>query len=130
MKTNKKYLTLSLIAVIAVAGLSFSSVGFAQVTPLACTVGAASVGINQQITLTATGGNGTYSWSSAGMASNPVGNSLTMSINVPGNHRVTVVSGAQTAACIVVVTATEFPTPGGIESPAPSFPNTGGGYGQ
>lgn len=130
MKNYKTYFLLSLAAIVAVAGLSFSSVGFAQVAPLACTVSASSVGINQQITMTATGGTGSYSWSVAGMASNPTGNSLTVSINVPGDYRVVVVSGAQTTFCNVVVVATEFPTPGSIESPAPSFPNTGGGYGQ
>lgn len=130
MKNNKKYFLLSLVAAIAVSGLSFGNVGFAQVTPLVCTVGASSVGINQAITLTATGGTGSYSWSAAGLASNPTGNTFSLSINVSGNHRVSVVSGAQSAFCNVVVTATEFPAPGSIESPAPSFPNTGGGYGQ
>lgn len=106
MKMNK-YLVFSIIAIFALTGLGLGSVGVAEaqiVTPLACSVLSSSVGINQNATLTATGGNGTYFWSGQNLnVTNSAGNQFMVSYPNPGNYLVTVSSAGQSANCNVNV---------------------------
>jgi hypothetical protein len=118
------------IAALVVGASSLGSMTQAQSTPaVACSVSQSSVLINNPITLTATGGDGVYTWSSANFVlNNPTTNtsSLTLTYTVPGNYMVTVMSNGSSATCFVAITAIEFPAPGSaIEAPAPGLPNTG-----
>lgn len=107
MKTNQKYLALSLVAILTVTGISLGSFGFAQtVTPLTCSLGAASVNANQIAILTAAGGNGSYSWSGPNLnITNSAGAQFAVSYPTPGTYPITVTSAGQTAVCNVNVVA-------------------------
>lgn len=114
MKTNKKYLVLSLVTVLTVAGASFGALGFAQTTPvLGCSVNVTSVAVNQAAILTATGGSGYYSWSGTNLnITNAAGSQFAVSYPNPGIYPITVSSMGQTATCNVNVIGTA--TTGGI----------------
>lgn len=105
MKTNQKYLLLSLITTLTVTGMSVGALSFAQtVTPLDCSVAATSVNINQAVILTATGGNGTYFWSGANLnVTNSAGSQFAVSFPNPGIYPVQVSSAGMTATCNVNV---------------------------
>jgi hypothetical protein len=107
MKTNKKYMLLSLVTVLTVAGMSLGTLGFAQtVTTLGCSVGALTVTGDQAVILTATGGNGTYFWSGQNLnVTNSAGNQFAVSYPNPGIYPITVQSAGQTATCNVNVVA-------------------------
>jgi hypothetical protein len=106
MKTNRKYLLLSLVAVVAVAGVSFGTFSFAQtITPVGCSVNVSSVGVNQAAILTATGGNGTYNWSGPNLnVTNAGGSQFAVSYPQTGTYAITVASAGETATCNVNVT--------------------------
>jgi PKD domain len=106
MNTNKKYILLSLVTMLTVTGVSIGALSLAQtVSPLACSVNAASVGVNQAAILTATGGNGTYSWSGTNLnVTNSGGTQFAVSYPQTGTYPITVASGGLTATCNVVVT--------------------------
>ena len=108
MKTNQKYAVLSFITAVAVIGMSLGALSFAQtVTPVTCTVAAASVGVNQPVMLTASGGNGAYTWSGANLTTtNPTGTQFAVSYPTTGSYVVNVTSGGQTGSCTVNVTTT------------------------
>lgn len=136
IKTNKhmkkiNVLTASLfIAALVMGGFFFvGSETQAQTTPVFCSVSPVSVPINTTITLTASGGDGTYTWTSPNFTlQNPTTSSasLGLSYNVPGDYFVTVMSNGASATCFVAITAIEFPAPGSsIEAPAPGLPGTG-----
>ena len=120
MKNNKKYFVLSLIAVLAVAGATLGTLSFAQtVTPLTCSVGAGSVGVNQSMVLTAIGGNGTYAWSGPNLSvTNNAGSQFSVSYSEPGVYPITVTSGGQDATCNVNV------IPAGSSGALSCFPQT------
>jgi hypothetical protein len=108
MKTNHKYAALSLLTAVAVLGLSFGSLGFAQaVTPVTCTVANASINTNQPTILTASGGDGSnYSWSGNNLTTtNATGNQFAVSYPNVGTYTVNVTSAGQTGSCTVNVTA-------------------------
>ncbi|HEY5382952.1 MAG TPA: hypothetical protein VIJ88_00100 [Candidatus Paceibacterota bacterium] len=108
MKTNRKYFLLSLITALAVTGMSLGTLGFAQtVTPVACSVNQSSVGANQAATFTATGGNGTYTWSGPSLSiTNASGSQFAVSYPNAGVYTITVASAGQTASCNMTVTGT------------------------
>jgi len=108
MKTNQKYMLLSLVTVLTVAGMSLGALSLAQtVTTLSCSIGAPSVGVNQAAVLTAMGGNGTYFWSGPNMnVTNPAGSQFAVSYPDPGTYPVMVSSANQTATCNVNVVGT------------------------
>ena len=105
MKTNKKYLLLSLVTVLAVTGMTFGAMSFAQtVTTLNCSVSTASVLTNQAAILTAAGGNGSYYWSGQNLnVTNSAGSQFAVSYPNAGTYPITVTSAGQTATCNVVV---------------------------
>jgi hypothetical protein len=107
MKTNIKYLLLSSATVIAVTVMSIGTLSFAQtVSPLSCSLGASSVGVNQSMTITATGGDGTYAWFGPNLnVTNSAGSRFTVSYPNPGTYPVNVSSAGQTATCNVNVIA-------------------------
>lgn len=115
-------------AALIVGAFAVGSGTQAQATPVACSFLQSSVSINLPITLTASGGNGSYSWSIPGLLAGTAFSTNTtqqLIFNVPGNYAVNVTSGGTVAICNVAVTAVESPAPGGIEFPDPGLPNTG-----
>lgn len=107
MKTNKKYVLLSLATVLAVVGMSLGAPSFAQtVTPVSCSVGASPVTVNQAAVLTASGGNGIYAWSGTNLnITNSSGTQFAVSYPTPGTYTVIVTSAGQSATCSVAVVA-------------------------
>ena len=105
MKTNKKYILLSLVTAMVVTGASLGSLGFAQTTTLVtCTTAGSSVLVNQAAILTANGGNGTYFWSGQNLnVGNSAGNQFAVSYPTVGTYSVQVSSVGQTASCTVNV---------------------------
>ena len=108
MKTSKKYLALSAATALAVVGMSLSALSFAQtVVPVSCSVAPSSVGVNQVATLTATGGNGTYSWSGPNLnVTNSTGSQFAVTYPTAGTYPITVSSAGLSAVCNVNVTGT------------------------
>lgn len=108
MNIHKKYLVLSLLTVITVAGASIGASSFAQTTTtLACSVAGSSVGPNQAAILTATGGNGTYVWSGNNLnITNSGGSQFAVSYPDPGVYPITVSSAGQNATCNIHVVGT------------------------
>ncbi len=108
MKTNKKYLAISLVTILAVTGMSFGVLSFAQtVTPLSCSVNVSSVNVNQPTIFTATGGNGIYNWSGANLnVTNSGGNQFAVSYPQAGVYAITVTSAGQSATCDMNVVGT------------------------
>jgi hypothetical protein len=102
---NSKYIVLSLVAIITVAGMSFGALSLAQtVTTLTCSSNVSSVAINQAEVLTATGGNGNYVWSGPNLdVTNATGNQFAVSYTALGVYPITVSSGGQVATCNVDV---------------------------
>jgi hypothetical protein len=107
MKTNKTYAALSIMTGIAFMALTLGSLGFAQtVRPVACSVNASSVSTNQAAVFTATGGNGTYSWSGPNLSStNTSGSQFAVSYPNAGVYTITVTSNGQSASCNMTVVA-------------------------
>lgn len=105
MKTNQKYLLLSLVTILTVTGASIGALSFAQtVTTLGCSVAGSSVGVNQAAILTATGGNGTYVWSGPSLnVTNSGGTQFAVSYPTVGTYPITVTSAGQSATCNVNV---------------------------
>jgi hypothetical protein len=106
MKNNQKYALVSFVAGLAVLGLSLGALSFAQaINPLVCSLSATSVGINQAEVLTATGGNGTFSWTGPNLnITNSTGNQFAVSYPTAGTYPITVTSAGMTATCNLVVT--------------------------
>ena len=107
MKTNQQYWTLSAVAAITAVGMSFGAISYAQTVPtLTCSLVATTVTTNQAEILTATGGNGTYSWSGANLdTTNSTANKFAVNFPTPGTYTVTVASAGQTANCSIHVVA-------------------------
>lgn len=95
---------------------------YAQVPTLTCSPSNSSVLPAQQITFTATGGTGTYTWSAPNMTPQS-GPQLTVYYPIPGTSTVTVTSGTQTAVCTVTILGATTPTP----TPTPGLPPSGAG---
>jgi hypothetical protein len=107
MKTNKKYVFLSLATVVAVVGVTIGAFSLAQTTtPVTCSVAPSPVVVNQMATLTATGGDGSYTWSGQNLnVTNPMGTQFLVSYPNTGTYPVTVTSAGQSATCDVNVVA-------------------------
>jgi hypothetical protein len=88
-----------------------------------CLPATSTVVLGSAVTLTATGGDGEYVWSSPGLViSNPTGDNFVATFNAAGDYTVSVSSDGESDTCAIAVTATEAPAPG---IPAPGLPNTG-----
>ncbi len=108
MKRNhQKYWAVSLVSALTLSALSISALSLAQtVVPVTCTVATSSVSANQSVMLTASGGNGSYTWTGSNLSiSNPTGSQFAVSYPTPGTYLVTVTSGGLSANCSVNVTA-------------------------
>jgi len=107
MKTNHKYLLLSLVTMLTVTGASIGALSFAQTaTFLTCSVNTNSVMANQAAIITANGGNGSYYWSGPNLnVTNSAGSQFAVSYPNIGAYPIQVLSGGQTATCTVNVVA-------------------------
>ncbi|MDE2019267.1 MAG: hypothetical protein KGJ13_02880 [Patescibacteria group bacterium] len=98
-------------------------------TQLSCSPNTVSAAVGQSVTLTASGGNGTYAWSSPGLTiANPNGKSFNVTFNRAGTFPVTVSSAGMNATCDVTVAAAATGatgTTGTTGTTTPGLPNTG-----
>ncbi len=130
--TNMKKATILAFALFAGAALGGAlfigdsmSVG-AQTTSLSCSPASTMVAPGQSVTLSASGGNGTYQWSSPGLTiTNPFGANFAVTFNRDGTFPVTVTSAGTTATCSVLVTGTAVPSTSTAPVTTPGLPNTG-----
>ncbi|MDP2648788.1 MAG: hypothetical protein Q8P19_02710 [bacterium] len=110
------------------ANCSFTVVA-ATTGALACSPAAQNVTLGQTAFFTATGGNGTYAWSSPDLTiTNAGGSGFSASYASTGLKTLTVTSAGVTDTCAVNV----LPSGAVIVTPpvTPGLPNTGGGFGQ
>jgi len=73
------------------------------VPTLSCSVNNSNPFVNEQVTFTATGGEGSYSWTGGGTPSTGTGTHFTTAYSTIGTKTVTVKSNGQTAYCSVKV---------------------------
>ena len=102
-------------------------VGVANTGALSCFPVTQNVTLGQSATVSATGGNGTYTWSSPDVTIiNPNGSGFTVDYGSIGLKTLTVTSGGFTTTCAINVLSNNVVTP----PVTPGLPDTGGGYGQ
>jgi len=93
-----------------------------QDEPLVCRPASQTASVNQLVSLTVSGGNGTYAWNAAGSQGiDGRGTSVALRYPTSGLKTVTVTSGSQTATCFVQVTG------GQVLAEFIELPNTGAG---
>lgn len=120
MNKFKALTAASFIAAFALGGTLIGSGALAQQADVACSPSIVSTAVGQSVTLTASGGDGEYTWSSPGLViTNPNGVNFTATFNAAGTYPVTVISDGESAACNVAVTGTTAPPV------FPGLPNTG-----
>lgn len=123
----------ALFAAASLAGAVFIGGSYgahAQATPVTCSPSVVSAAPGQSVSLSATGGNGTYVWSSPGLTiTNPNGQNFKVNFNGDGSYPVTVTSGSSSSTCNVNVTgvAVGSSTSGSSSTGGnvPGLPNTG-----
>ncbi|MGE3511349.1 MAG: hypothetical protein AB7N65_20965 [Vicinamibacterales bacterium] len=77
--------------------------------PLLCLPATQTVGVSETAALTATGGQGGFSWSGGAVPATGVGATFSTAYAFPGTYPVTVSSGSAKATCEVVVTKPSTP---------------------
>ncbi|MEK7601326.1 MAG: hypothetical protein AAB480_02240 [Patescibacteria group bacterium] len=108
------------------ASCSFTVVA-AVTGALTCSPASQNITLGQTATYAASGGNGTYTWSSPDLTiTNASGSGFSASYASTGLKTLTVTSAGNTAACFTNV------LPGAVVIPpvVPGLPNTGGGFNQ
>jgi PKD domain len=111
-------------AVVGSLIMGAAGVGAQTTSPVACSAPTYMFPAGQGVTLSATGGNGSYTWSSPGLViTNPTGSSFTVTFNRAGTYPVTVASAGASSTCTLTVTAAT--TGGGTTTGTPGLPNTG-----
>lgn len=112
------------------AGLSATcnmTVVAAPTPSLTCSPGTQNVTLGQTASFTASGGNGSYTWSSPDLSiSNPTGSGFSASYASTGLKTLTVTSAGVSDTCEVNV----LPNTNPVTPVTPGLPNTGGGYNQ
>ena len=103
--------------------------------PLTCSPSYQTVALGRVATFAATGGSGTYTWSTPTNTYQGSGAVLNTSFNSTGTHIVTVTSGSATAACSVAVVGADYYPPtylpaqttpvAAVTYVVPTLPNTG-----
>ncbi len=97
---------------------------------LTCSPSSQSTVVGRSISVSASGGNGNYVWSSPDLTiTNPNGSGFSATYVSAGVKTLTVTSGGQVTSCTVVVSGPN-PVPTTPTTPAPTLPNTGGGFGK
>lgn len=94
---------------------------------LSCAPGTQNVTLGQTASVSATGGNGTYTWSSPDVTiTNPNGSGFSVNYATAGLKTLTVTSAGLSATCAVNVLGSGAVIPPPV---TPGLPNTGGGFG-
>jgi hypothetical protein len=100
--------------------------GAVSTNALSCFPAVQNVVLGQTANVSATGGDGTYVWSSPDLSiANPNGSGFSASYASIGVKTLTVTSGGLITTCAVNVLANSP-----VVTVTPSLPNTGGGYGK
>ncbi len=96
---------------------------------LTCSPAVQNVTLGQTASVSATGGNGTYTWSSPDITiTNPNGSGFSVNYASTGLKTMTVTSGGAATTCAInVLASTGVPVP---PVTTPGLPDTGGGFGQ
>lgn len=81
------------------------------VSQLQCTPGGQTVALHQAVNFSATGGTGTYEWSSLGSPARGTNATFSTAFATHGSYSVVVTSGNATATCVVEVVAPPPPPP-------------------
>jgi hypothetical protein len=99
--------------------------GTVSTNALTCFPATQNVALGQTASVSATGGDGNYTWSSPDLSiANPSGSGFSASYSSVGTKTLTVSSGGLVTTCAVNVIAN-----GTITPVTPGLPNTGGGFG-
>ncbi len=102
-------------------------VGAASTGALACFPAVQNVTLGQTVNVSATGGNGSYVWSSPDLSiTNPNGSGFSANYASVGLKTLTVTSAGLVTTCAVNVLANNIVS----AAVTPSLPNTGGGFGK
>jgi hypothetical protein len=72
-------------------------------SPASCTVSKANPAINENVTYTGSGGDGSYTWAGGGTPATGSGATFTTKFSAAGSYTVRITSAGQTASCPVVV---------------------------
>jgi len=100
-------------------------VGTVSTNTLSCYPVTQNVTLGQVVSVSATGGNDVYTWSSPDLSiSNPNGSGFSANYASVGVKTLTVTSGGLTTTCAINVLADS------VATTTPGLPNTGGGFGQ
>jgi len=111
-----------------VATCNVNVVGIASSGTLACSPAVQNVTLGQTASVTASGGNGVYTWSSPSLSiANPNGTGFSANYASTGLQTLTVTSAGLTATCAINVLSASV-TP--VTPVTPVLPATGGGFGQ
>lgn len=95
---------------------------------LMCSPAVQTVNANQTASVTASGGNGSYTWSATDLTiTNPTGSGFSASYPSAGIHTLTVTSGGNTSTCAINVLSTGTTVPPVV---TPGLPATGEGFGK
>lgn len=98
---------------------------------LFCSPAAQNVILGQTASVSASGGNGSYTWSAPGLnITNPTGTGFSANYASSGLETLTVTSAGLTATCAVNVLPVGTITTPVTPVTTPSLPDTGGGFGQ
>jgi hypothetical protein len=102
-------------------------IGAVSTNALGCFPATQSVALGQAASVSATGGTGTYVWSSPDLSiANPNGSGFSANYATAGLKTLTVTSGGLVTTCAINVLSSGVTVP----VTTPTLPNTGGGYGQ
>ena len=97
-----------------------ANVGSPPVGAPVCSPAGQTAQVNQALTYTATGGNGTYSWTApGGSPSSGSGSSFSVSYGSAGDYTITVGSGGFTGSCTAHVTVSASCTDNSTITPSP-----------
>ncbi len=129
MMKKATIIPVALFAVASLAGAVFIGGSYgahAQEAPVACTPTSVSVAPGQSVSLSATGGNGAYVWSSPGLTiTDANGQNFVVNFNADGSYPVTVTSASSSATCDVNVTGVALGGSTSTGGNVPGLPNTG-----
>ena len=90
--------------------------------PVMCSPSTQTAAVGQTVTFSATGGDGTYTWSAPEVTlANPIGLNLQVHYATPGTRNITVYSAGQSSVCSLNVTGSV------LGAYTYALPNTGGG---
>jgi len=111
------------------ANCNMTVAGTVATGALVCSPGTQNVTLGQTASFTASGGNGSYTWSSPDLTiNNATGSGFSASYASTGVKTMTVTSAGAVDTCVVNVLSNGVVTPPVVTPPG--LPATGGGYGQ